>query len=134
MEGVVNKKLYLKIKKDILDDHKKKGKRWGLYSSSELVRKYKKAGGKYLPNKKNNQNKGGTLRWYKEVWVDACKLPKIVKCGRGVFTNTKSNFPYCRPLHRVSKKTPKTVKELTKSQISKQCKKKKLDPKTIVYL
>lgn len=130
--NVINKKLYLKIKKEIKDDHVKKGKRWGLYSSSELVRKYKKVGGKYKTQK--NIKTQGTLRWYQEMWIDTCQLPKIVKCGRDKFSSNKSSFPYCRPLHKISKTTPKTVSELTSKQIQRQCQKKKRSPQNIIYL
>ena len=50
-------------------------------------------------------------RWFKEDWVDV-KTGK--PCGRK--KGEKRGTPYCRPRKRVSKKTPKTAGELTKTE------------------
>ena len=50
-------------------------------------------------------------RWFKEDWVDV-RTGK--PCGRK--KGEKRGTPYCRPSKRVSKKTPKTAKELTSSE------------------
>ncbi len=50
-------------------------------------------------------------RWFKEDWVDV-KTGK--PCGRK--KGEKRGTPYCRPRKRISKKTPKTAGELTKSE------------------
>lgn len=56
--------------------------------------------------------KGAALkRWFKEDWIDV-KTGK--PCGRR--KGEKRSTPYCRPRKRVSKKTPKTAGELTKSE------------------
>jgi len=56
--------------------------------------------------------KGADLkRWFKEEWVDV-RTGK--PCGRK--KSEKRGTPYCRPSKRVSKKTPKTSKELTSSE------------------
>lgn len=56
--------------------------------------------------------KGAALkRWFKEEWVDV-KTGK--PCGRR--KGEKRGTPYCRPKKRISKKTPKTAGELTKSE------------------
>ncbi len=56
--------------------------------------------------------KGAALkRWFKEDWVDV-KTGK--PCGRK--KGEKRGTPYCRPSKRVSSKTPKTSKEMTKSE------------------
>ena len=56
--------------------------------------------------------KGADLkRWFKEDWVDV-RTGK--PCGRK--KGEKRGTPYCRPSKRVSKKTPKTAKELTSSE------------------
>ena len=56
--------------------------------------------------------KGAALkRWFKEDWVDV-RTGK--PCGRK--KGEKRGTPYCRPSKRVSKKTPKTAKELTSSE------------------
>lgn len=57
-----------------------------------------------------------------------CKLPKIVPCGR----NTKdrnAKYPYCRPMKRINKNTPKTAFELSKKEILDRCKRKQANPK-----
>lgn len=126
---VVNKTLYSHIKQQMKREHARAGKRWGIYSSSQLVARYKKAGGKYKGKK---QTCIGTSRWYKETWINVCKLPKIVKCGRSKFDPSGRKFPYCRPFYRVSKNTPKTVKELTQREIKTRCKLKKKNPRKIL--
>ena len=56
--------------------------------------------------------KGAALkRWFKADWVDV-RTGK--PCGRK--KGEKRGTPYCRPSKRVSKKTPKTAKELTSSE------------------
>jgi Family of unknown function (DUF5872) len=77
----------------------------------------------------------GLGRWFKEKWVDISKKDKSGKfkpCGRS--EAKAGSYPKCRPTKKVSKKTPKTVGEMTakekKSAISqkrrKQRKRKKL--------
>ena len=130
-KNVVNKKLYKKIYNKIKKEHEKKGKRWGAYSSGQLVKLYKKDGGEYTGSIKNKN----LSRWYKEKWIDVCTYPKIKSCGRKRISGKKSNlknFPYCRPLHRVSKNTPKTVKELSPIEREKLCKLKRRNPKKTI--
>ena len=50
--NVVNKRLYAKIKKRISKRVRRKGQRWGAYTSGNLVQAYKRAGGKYRGRKK----------------------------------------------------------------------------------
>ena len=65
--------------------------------------------------------KGAALkRWFKEDWKDV-KTGKA--CGRK--KGDKRGTPYCRPTKRVSSKTPKTSKEMTKSEKSKRIVQKK---------
>ena len=128
-DNVIDGKLYLRIKREIEKDLKQQGRRWSLYASGRLVQQYKKQGGKY----KGKKNDDGINRWFKEEWVDTCKLPKKVQCGRTnvpkSYTAMKRSFPYCRPMNRISKDTPKTVKEHSRSQLKKLCKKKRKSPK-----
>ena len=77
-----------------------------------------------------NSNGLGLNRWFEEKWVNICE-PKpsggYKSCGRmsqNVSLNSKK-YPYCRPSVRINKQTPKTVKELTKSEIRKRCSKKR---------
>ena len=128
-DSVVNKALYIRIKSVMDREHKKTGKRWSAYSSGSLVKRYKKAGGKYRGAKPKSS---GTSRWFRERWVDISHLPKIVPCGRSKFSPSGKTFPYCRPLYRVSAKTPKTVKELTKKEIASRVARKKASPRSTI--
>jgi hypothetical protein len=75
---------------------------------------------------KSRRINSGLGRWFAEEWIDVCKLPKIVKCGRS--KAQWKNYPYCRPRKRISKSTPKTAGELTKAEIKQRCAKKKRNP------
>ena len=108
----LDKKLYNKIKKRA---DKKFDEPTSIYKSSWIVREYKKAGGKY--NGKKN-DKTGLTRWFKELWIDLNRPTKFgfEQCGR---KDNKGKYPLCRPSKRVTKETPKTLGELSKTQISK---------------
>lgn len=111
--NVINKKLYEKIKK--LADIKFKSKT-GIYRSSWIVNTYKKLGGKYSGVKPKLT---GLPRWYKEKWVNLYKPIKggYSNCGRK--NNLNEKYPLCRPTYRITSKTPKTYKELSKTSINK---------------
>ena len=133
-DNVVNKSLYQKIKNKIRRDVDKKGRRWGAYDSGRLVREYKATGGKYSGSKKSktSSKKPSNLdRWYREKWIDACVWPKSKSCGR-TKASIKSKVTYCRPSKVIDSNTPKTVQELTKSQIKSRCKRKSKNPKKII--
>jgi len=117
--NVKDKTLYQKIKEQIQSGIK--GRKWGAYDSGRLVRMYKQKGGTYTGNKQNTP----LGRWYDEKWVNACKWPQNVPCGRKDMNN---KMAYCRPSIRVTKDTPTTVKELTQAQIDKRCKIKQSNP------
>jgi hypothetical protein len=134
--------LYNKIK----NEAKNKFDRYpSVYASSWIVKEFKKRGGDYnklksssnSKSKSKSKSKSSLKRWYKEKWIDVCYYPKIVSCGRsrkksGSYTRKK--YPYCRPLYKISKKTPKTVKELSKKEIKKRCSvKRKYKTKTIYF-
>lgn len=55
-------------------------------------------------------------RWFKERWVDISKKKdgKHPPCGRS--DADKGKYPKCRPSKRITKKTPRTSKELSSSQ------------------
>ena len=59
-------------------------------------------------------------RWFKEDWKDV-RTGK--KCGRQ--KGEKRGTPYCRPSKRISKKTPKTVSEMSTSEKRKRISQKK---------
>ena len=123
-DDVLNKKLYQKIKDKIRSTIK--NRRWGVYDSARLVREYKEQGGKYNKDKKDF----GTDRWFKEKWIDACTWlnKNIIKpCGRSDQEN-KEKIRYCRPLNRITNKTPKTVKEIPKEELKRRCEQKRKYP------
>ena len=68
-------------------------------------------------------------RWVKEKWVNICEKDsrgRYKPCGRSKNVSLKrKSYPYCRPSVRVSKRTPKTVGELSKKEIDKRCRKKR---------
>jgi hypothetical protein len=104
-----------------------------IYRSSWIVKEYKKRGGEYSGTINKAQ---GLLRWYKENWINLnkpikSKTGKIIgyeKCGRKS-SNSKEQYPLCRPEKRVTKNTPKTYKELSKKQIDKA----KIAKKKVTY-
>lgn len=115
-----NKKLY----DQVVADAKKRFKVWpSAYASGWVVRRYKELGGTYQAIQKQHT----TLdRWFRQEWVNVCELPKIIPCGRS--KASIKDYPYCRPLKRITKDTPKTARELTPSEIAKRCEKKKQNP------
>lgn len=121
-DNVIDKRLYCKVKEDI----KKRVKVFpSAYASGLLVQEYKRRGGRY-----SGTQTGDLKRWFDEKWVNVCSRDSsgnYKPCGRSQ-ANTKK-YPYCRPLKRVSKKTPMTVGELVnkygKDKLEKMCKKKR---------
>jgi hypothetical protein len=118
-----NKKLYEKVK----EEAKKKFKVWpSAYASGWLVKEYKRRSGKYSGRKTSSR---GISRWYKEKWINVCKLPKKVSCGRSKLSKTwKKNYPYCRPSIRVNKSSPRTSSEISMKEIKKRCSRKRKSP------
>lgn len=125
----LNKSLYKYVKR--LADKKFLSKT-GVYKSSWIVREYKKRGGKYR-GKKPSYKSSGLKRWYKEKWVDLNRPIKNSKgkvigyksCGRkSANSKSKGKYPLCRPLKRVTSKTPKVVRSLSKRSIIKAKKQK----------
>jgi hypothetical protein len=119
-----NKALYDRVKKEA----KRKFKVWpSAYASGWLVKEYKRRGGTYSGKKSKDQ---GIARWFNEKWINVCKLPRKVSCGRPKtsLSEWKKRYPYCRPSKRVSRSTPKTAKQLTKSEIQRRCKQKRRSP------
>jgi hypothetical protein len=118
----INKDLYNRVKK--MANRKFKSKS-GIYRSSWIVKKYKSLGGKYKGKKSKTS---GLSRWYKEKWVDLNrpiknKSGKIIgykSCGRKSISKQRSvKYPLCRPTKRITRKTPKTIKEINKKSIIK---------------
>lgn len=124
MPEPTDKALYNRVKATA----KKKFKVWpSAYASGWVVREYKRRGGKYT-GKKNVRE--GLARWFAEKWINVCKLPKKVACGRPKtsLSTWKKRYPYCRPSKRVSRSTPRTAKELSKEEIKRRCQRKRKSP------
>jgi hypothetical protein len=125
-----NLKLYKQVKKDA----DAKFKNHGIYKSSWIVREYKKRGGEYKGSKPTK--KQGLKRWFEEKWTRVGKDGKTTNkpCGRSskeMKNNVKKGL--CRPLKRVTKNTPKTIKELgTEVLIKRYIKKMKNPDKNIL--
>ena len=123
-----NLNLYNKVK----EDAKKTFKKWpSAYASSWLVKEYKRRGGKYKSRTGGKKkSKTGLTRWHAEEWINVCKLPKIVPCGRPKLSvsNWKKKYPYCRPRKRITSKSPRTIKEISKAELKRRCSKKRRSP------
>jgi len=120
-----NMKLYNKVKAEA----KRKFNVWpSAYASGWVVQEYKRRGGKYVGKKPHKSH--GLGRWFDEKWINVCKLPKKVACGRPKtsLSTWKKKYPYCRPSKRVTSATPKTASELSKAEIERRCKRKSKSP------
>ena len=102
-----NLSLYEKVKNKVYS----KNPKHSAYRSATLVKEYKKAGGKYT-GKKNTE--GGLSRWFKEDWR--------TQGGKKEYSKKGDIF---RPTKRINKKTPTTMKELSKKEIASAQKEKK---------
>ena len=139
----INQILYTLVKSQA----KRKFKVWpSAYASAWLVKEYKKRGGTYKISKSKLRfrniksksrakkikyksiNKSGLSRWFLEKWIDVCELPNIVSCGRRNSSNSRRQYPYCRPLYKITSKSPKIVRSLSKNDIKKRCQSKRRNP------
>ena len=125
MPTPLDKTLYEIVKREA---NKKFKSPSGVYKSSWIVREYKKRGGKYKGVKKSSQ---GLSRWFREEWVDlnspirskpkGTKGSKVVgyrSCGRSR-QSSRGKYPLCRPTYKITYRTPKTWRSLSKRSISK---------------
>ena len=123
----LNKKLYSTVKRKV----KSKVKVWpSAYASAWLVKEYKKHGGKYSGTRSKSKSKSsGIDRWMREKWINICKLPNKVSCGRSKLSkNWRKNYPVCRPSVRVNSSTPILASEITHSKIKRLCSVKRKSP------
>jgi hypothetical protein len=123
-ENIVNVDLYKKVK----EDAKKKFSRYpSAYASMWISKEYKKRGGSYT----TKISKGKTNRWLMEEWIQIVpyyESNKKIPCGKDN-KDTKA----CRPLKRITKDTPITIKEIKdkhgKEKVLELAKKKNRDMK-----
>jgi hypothetical protein len=122
---VMNKEsqAYIKAKRDA---DKKFKEKTSAYKSMYIVKQYKKYNGKFLSSK---ENKKGLTRWLNEKWIRVDpktgkpmkKNGKLVDCGRSkTEVNKKIKKGMCRPYKKITKDTPKTVKELGKKEVKRR--------------
>lgn len=106
MPDPVNKKLYQRVK----NEAKLKFTRYpSIYASSWIVREYKKRGGAYQGTV---DTKSGLNIWYREEWVQV--QPYLSRGAKIACGSSNKDGKACRPLLRVSSKTPITISELLK--------------------
>lgn len=110
-KNVLNPNLYRRAHARVTETY---GPKSSAYRSMAIVKTYKAMGGKYRRRRTTEDpakaKAKGVSRWLRERWIAV--LPylldaKVVECGalRGA--------PHaCRPLRRVSRRTPMTVDEL----------------------
>lgn len=137
----VNTKLYENVKAQA----KRKFDVWpSAYASGWLVKTYKARGGTYrVQDGKNKQaerpakkqSEKPLSRWYDEKWVDVCRYletGKLTPCGRrstrqsATSTSRDEKYPYCRPSVRISDKTPKTLDEISRQELERRCRVKRV--------
>jgi len=140
----VNTKLYEKVKAEA----KKKFNVWpSAYASGWLVKTYKARGGTYKEQEEersvktakkqverpaNKQSQKPLARWYDEKWVDVCRYletGKLTPCGRHSARQSASpseKYPYCRPSIRISDNTPKTLDEISRVELQRRCRLKRV--------
>jgi len=75
-------------------------------------------------SKRKKSKRGGLSRWFAEEWIDVCTGRP---CGRK--RGSKRRMPYCRPTRRVSGRTPKRRRQLSKKKIKEMCRKKRRTPR-----
>ena len=102
------------------------GEKTSAYKSMYIVRMYKKYGGKFSKSRDANR---GLTRWNREKWIrinpntgsPLRRNGKLVSCGRSQ-TEMKNNERkgLCRPYKRISKNTPKTAKQLGKTEMKRR--------------
>ena len=124
MPTPLDKTLYNRVKREA----KQRFHVWpSAYASGWVVKEYKRRGGRYTGRHPITQ---GLSRWFAEHWINVCKLPKRVPCGRPTLSLStwKKRYPYCRPSKRISRATPKTASELSPFELTRRCKTKHRSP------
>lgn len=121
-DKVINKKLYLKVKKEVYEQIPKHS----AYRSGVVMKTYKDKGGK-IDSKYESRSKGNLSKWFEEKWVNLTpyaegltKSRTAYKCG-DTHPNQK-NKSVCRPSVKVSDSTPSLAQNFSKAKIMKAAK------------
>ena len=106
-ENVNNPDLYNRAKAEA---SKKFDEPSSAYRSMWIVKRYKELGGTYKDKKIDDDE--GTTQWLREKWIQV--IPFVTKNEKIVCGSDERIKKACRPLKRVEKDTPITVKEIVK--------------------
>ena len=110
------------------------GEKTSAYKSMYIVRMYKKHGGRFSKPKDKNR---GLTRWNREKWIrinpktgkPLRRSGKLVSCGRSKKEfNNNERKGLCRPYKRITKKTPRTAKQLGKKEMKRRSRIKSKNP------
>ena len=114
---LVNKKMTVDntlLYNEVKEEAKRKFERYpSAYSSMWISKQYQERGGTYSGVKTNRLK-----RWRDEQWVQVVPYltdGKKITCG-----SSNKNTKVCRPLKRINKSTPTTIKELLKKYDKQQ--------------
>ena len=69
-------------------------------------------------SKRKEPRSAGLRRWFAEKWVNVCE--GNIPCS----SRSAKKYPYCRPTHRISARTPATWKEMSAAKLKRLCTKK----------
>lgn len=104
-DNILNPELYEQAKKE---SDKKFDEKTSAYKSMWMVKRYQELGGKYNTKKKEDD----TGKWRKEEWIQVIPFVTVneqIPCGSSI-----RDKKACRPLKKVDKETPITIKEIIK--------------------
>jgi len=115
-EKYLDKDIYARAKKEVDGRHKKHS----AYKSMDLVKTYKRMGGRIDKSKK----KGGTDKWNKEQWknltgvaLGKMSIADAPKCGNKYKGQKEPSI--CRPTKKIDEKTPVLAQSYSRSQLKK---------------
>ena len=118
---VMSRPLDQRLYDEVVRDVRRRVSSWpSAYASGQVVREYKRRGGRYEGSRRRDAS---LSRWFKEDWRNVCERDSsgsYPTCDAG-----SRRMPYCRPTVRVSKRTPRTVDEMSHIQLRSLCEQKR---------